>query len=113
MNLKRLHEWLDFLRSVAALLFMPVVSLGASAIIALLMIFFAGHPDPIVVQLVVRFLGYTLMGLVILLGFGLMWTQKRNLKISGTGPNGTGFSVDTDDDDPSTTVQTTTSVEIK
>lgn len=113
MNLKRLHEWLDFLRSVAALLFTPVMTLAATGIIALLMFSFSGHTDPVVVRMVVQFLGYTLMGLVILIGFGLMWTQKRNLKISGTGPNGTGFSVDTDDDEPTTTVETTTSVEIK
>ena len=95
MNLKRLHEWVEFLRSVAALLFMPAVSVMAAGIVAILMFSFAGHTDPIVVQMVVRFLGWTLMGLVLLLGCALFWIQRRDLPdITIKTPGGLEVSLD-------------------
>ena len=99
MNLKRLNEWVEFLRNVAALLFMPAVSLMAAAIVAILMIAFAGHADPIVVQMVVRFLGWTLMGLVLLLGCALFWIQRRDLPdITIKTPGGLEVSLDNGDE---------------
>ena len=99
VNLKRLHEWLGFARDLAALLFMPMVSLMASAVVFLLMMFFAEHADPLVVRMVVQFLGWTLMGLVTLLGLGLLWTQRRNIPdIKITTPGGLSVELDNGDE---------------
>ena len=72
---------------------------AAAAIVAILMIAFAGHADPIVVQMVVRLLGWTLMGLVLLLGCALFWIQRRDLPdITIKTPGGLEVSLDNGDE---------------
>lgn len=80
VDLKRVGEWISILRDLAALLFIPFLCLYGTLLTILLWRAFGGHDRPVeVVVAVVNFLGAALVGLVILIGLGVLWLQRRNI----------------------------------
>lgn len=79
-DLKRVGEWISMFRDLAALLFIPFLCLyGALLVLLLWRVFGTADRPEAVVLAVVNFLGGALMGLVILIGLGVLWLQRRNI----------------------------------
>lgn len=102
-DLPRLTAWVELLRSVAALLFIPFLCLYAAGFVFLLWQF--GHLGPESVRLhVVDWFGYALLGTLALIGLGVLWLQKRDIPdVTVQGPG--GFSVGINNDNKETTVE--------
>lgn len=80
VNLRRVGEWISMGRDLAALLFIPFLCFyGALLVVLLWKGFGTGeHPEAVVLA-VVNYLGGALVGLVILIGLGVLWLQRRNI----------------------------------
>lgn len=79
VDLKRWLEWIDTGRSLAALLFIPVISLMGIGLTLILWLSFGRHGDVLVILAVVKWLGITLVGTLVLIGLGTLWLQRRDL----------------------------------
>lgn len=110
-DLPRIAAWVNVLRDVAALLFIPAVCLWAAGLVYLMRDFaIMGPPDTRLA--VVNHFGYALYGLIGVIALGSLWYQKREINASGTTPGGAGFNLNVGNDEPTTTVETTTKVEV-
>ena len=91
IDLKRVGEWINTGRDLAALLFIPFLCLYGVFLVAILWRVFGKADRDVAVQLaVVNYLGATLIGLIILIGLGVLWLQRRNIpSLSITTPMGT------------------------
>lgn len=84
-DLNRWGEWVEFGRSLAALLFVPCLCIYA--VLMVLLIWKGGWSDDTQAQRLDYF-GYSLLGILVLIGLGLVWAQRRdipNINISGPG----------------------------
>lgn len=89
VDLKRVGEWIETGRSLAALLFIPFLCLYAAALVAIFVRVFAQMGSEAITLKVVDFLGVTLIGIVILIAFGVLWLQRREIpSLSITTPWG-------------------------
>lgn len=84
-DLNRAGEWVEFGRSLAALLFIPCLCIYA--VLMVLLMWKGGWADDTQAQRLDYF-GYALIGLLVLIGLGLFWVQRRelpNVNIQGPG----------------------------
>lgn len=87
VDLKRVGEWIDTGRSLAALLFIPFLCLYACGLVYILWL--GGWGENTAVERV-KWLGISLLGLIILIGLGVLWLQRRDIpSFSVTTPWGT------------------------
>jgi hypothetical protein len=91
IDLKRVGEWISMLRDLAALLFIPFLCLYGVILVAILWRVFGDMERDVTIQLaVVNYIGGALIGLLILIGLGVLWLQRRNIpSLSVTTPMGT------------------------
>lgn len=80
-DLKRILDWLDVGRSLAALLFIPVVTLLGIGLVLILWLSFPklSGGDISVLLEIVKWFGMTLVGTLALIGGGMLWLQRRDL----------------------------------
>lgn len=97
-DLPRINAWVETLRGIAAILFIPCLCLYAIGLVYLMREFAIMGPESVRLK-VVDWYGWALIGLIINIGLGSMWLQKRNMKFSGTTPGGAGFNIDVDDEE--------------
>lgn len=84
-DLKRLGEWIEALRSLAALLFIPALCAYGAALVYVLVAL--PWPEATASQRI-TFIGSALIGVLLLIGLGTLWLQRRdipNVSISGPG----------------------------
>lgn len=91
VDLKRVGEWISTLRDLAALLFIPFLCLYGVVLVAILWRVFGSVERDVSIQLAaVNYIGAALIGLLILIGLGVLWLQRRNIpSLSVTTPMGT------------------------
>ena len=85
VDLKRWGEWVEFGRSLAALLFVPCLCLYG---IGLVLLIWKGGWSAATEAQRLDYFGYALLGILVLIGLGLVWAQRRdipNINISGPG----------------------------
>lgn len=98
MDLKRLTQWIDLGRSVAALLFIPACCIYASVLVWLLYRL-VGDTEAITLK-VVEALAISLWGIIGLVALGVMWLQKRQLPdVKINTPGGIEIAFDSNGED--------------
>ena len=102
MNLKRLTQWVDFGRSLAALLFIPACCFYA-AVLVYLLYRLVGDSEAVNLK-IVEALAISLWGIIGLVALGVMWLQKRELPdVKISTPSGVAIEFDSNtsgDDTP-------------
>lgn len=90
-DLKRVGDWISVGRDLAALLFIPFLCLYAAALVWILVEVYSGpEQTETVILVIVNYIGSALIGLLILIGLGVLWLQRRNIPtISVKTPMGT------------------------
>lgn len=91
IDLRRVGEWISMGRDLAALMFIPFLCAYGATLVWILVDVFATPDRPeSVVLAVVNYLGGALIGLLVLIGLGVLWLQRRNIPtLSVTTPMGT------------------------
>ena len=72
-------RWVDVLRNLAAILFIPFLCVYAAGIVLILWQDFGATGDKVVTLRVVDYLGATLLGLMVLIALGTLWYQRREV----------------------------------
>lgn len=76
LNLDRIANWLIVLRDLAALLFVPFLCAYAAALV---WIIWKGGWSDHTQEIRIQYLGMALIGLLILVAFGVLWLQRREI----------------------------------
>lgn len=81
----------DEARDWCAILYTPVLTLCAAGLVWIIV--WGGWPADTAAQRL-TFLGWTLMGLLVLIGLGTFFLQRRTVDVKGTLPGGATFEID-------------------
>ena len=81
----------DEARDWTAILYTPVLTVCAAGLV--LVIWLGPWPDETAAQRL-NFLGWSLLGLLALIGLGTAFLQRRTVDIRGTLPGGASFEID-------------------